>query len=300
MSVSSPSKIALGLGLGLFLAACGGSDHQSDQPKTDTLAVDTTPKETELLNVGGRIFSIPSPVQTALAMRKAGLKYQKELTAPLENAEAAVNKTAQSTLLGILGADLAYATVHKDGQRAMATMQAIEKVGNKLELTNSFDRALLDRFKSNLGSEDSLLQFSGVAFRAADKYLKQNQRHDVSALVLAGGWIESLYLTVSDPAAAGDQTIVNRIGEQKNALNALVELVQASDADGGAEKVVVGLKELQFLFDKVTSTYTYHEPVTDAGKKTTFINSTSSVTIAADQLKAIVAKVTDIRNMMLA
>ncbi|MCB9164571.1 MAG: hypothetical protein H6592_09095 [Flavobacteriales bacterium] len=300
MSVSSPSKIALGLGLGLFLAACGGSDHQSDQPKTDTLAVDTTPKETELLNVGGRIFSIPSPVQTALAMRKAGLKYQKELTAPLENAEAAVNKTAQSTLLGILGADLAYATVHKDGQRAMATMQAIEKVGNKLELTNSFDRALLDRFKSNLGSEDSLLQFSGVAFRAADKYLKQNQRHDVSALVLAGGWIESLYLTVSDPAAAGDQTIVNRIGEQKNALNALVELVQASDADGGAEKVVVGLKELQSLFDKVTSTYTYQEPVTDAGKKTTFINSTSSVTIAADQLKAIVAKVTDIRNMMLA
>ena len=300
MSVSSPSKIALGLGLGLFLAACGGSDHRSDQPKTDTLAVDTTPKETELLNVGGRIFSIPSPVQTALAMRKAGLKYQKELTAPLENAEAAVNKTAQSTLLGILGADLAYATVHKDGQRAMATMQAIEKVGNKLELTNSFDRALLDRFKSNLGSEDSLLQFSGVAFRAADKYLKQNQRHDVSALVLAGGWIESLYLTVSDPAAAGDQTIVNRIGEQKNALNALVELVQASDADGGAEKVVAGLKELQSLFDKVTSTYTYQEPVTDAGKKTTFINSTSSVTIAADQLKAIVAKVTDIRNMMLA
>ena len=300
MSVSSPSKIALGLGLGLFLAACGGSDHQSDQPKTDTLAVDTTPKEPELLNVGGRIFSIPSPLQTALAMRKAGLKYQKELTAPLENAEAAVGKTAQSALLGIYGADLAYATVHKDGQRAMATMQAIEKVGSKLELTNSFDRALLDRFKSNLGSEDSLLQFSGVAFRAADKYLKQNQRHDVSALVLTGGWIESLYLTISDPAAANDQAIVNRIGEQKTSLNALVELVQASDAEGGATKVLTGLKELQALFGQVSSTYGFQEPVTDASKKTTFINSTSTVTIPADQLKAIVAKVTDIRNMMLA
>jgi hypothetical protein len=103
----------------------------------------------------------------------------------------------QSAILGIYGADLAYVTVHKDGQRAMATMQAIEKLGNKLELTNSFDRALLDRFKSNLGSEDSLLQFSGTAFRAADQYLKNNQRDDVSALVLAGGWIESLYLTVS-------------------------------------------------------------------------------------------------------
>jgi hypothetical protein len=103
----------------------------------------------------------------------------------------------QSTILGVYGADLAYVTVHKDGQRAMATMQAIEKLGGKLELTNSFDRALLDRFKTNLGSEDSLLQFSGTAFRAADQYLKNNQRDDVSALVFAGGWVESLYLTIS-------------------------------------------------------------------------------------------------------
>jgi hypothetical protein len=300
MSVSSSSKIALGLGLGLFLAACGGSDTQSEKPAVDTLAVDTTAKETELLNVGGRIFSIPSPVQAALAMRKAGLKYRKELAAPLEKADPAVGKTAQSTLLGIYGADLAYATVHKDGQRAMATMQAIEKVGSKLELTNAFDRALLDRFKSNLGSEDSLLQFSGVAFRAADRYLKENQRNDVSALVLAGGWIESLYLTISDPAAANDQSIVNRIGEQKNSLDALVELVQTTDTANGAANIVAGLKELQALFAKVSSTYTFQEPVTDAGKKTTFINSTSTVTIPADQLKAIVTKVTDIRNLMLA
>jgi hypothetical protein len=222
MSAHTTSKIVMGLGLGLLLAACGGSGTTTPDNSVDTLAVDTTPRETELLNVGGKIFSIPSPVQTALAIRKAGLKYQKDLTAPLDKGESAVGKVTQSTILGMYGADLAYVTVHKDGQRAMATMQAIEKLGNKLELTNSFDRALLDRFKTNLGSEDSLLQFSGTAFRAADQYLKNNQRDDVSALVLAGGWVESLYLTVSDPAAAKDQKLVDRIGEQKTALRALV------------------------------------------------------------------------------
>lgn len=300
MRVKPSSAFAFALGSGLLMASCGGSGTSNDHNAADTLAVDTTPKETELLNVGGKLFSIPSPVQTALAIRKAGLKYQKDMTAPLEKGDATVGKVAQSTVLGIYGADMAYVTVHKDGQRAMATMQAIEKLGSKLELTNSFDKALLDRFKSNLGSEDSLLQFSGVAFRAADQYLKDNQRDDVSALVLAGGWVESLYLTVSDPAAAKDQGLVNRIGEQKNSLNALVELLEASDKEKAATALVASMKELQELFSGVSATYTFQEPVTDAAKKTTFINSTSTVTIPADKLTAIVAKVTAIRNMMLA
>lgn len=300
MRVNTPSNFAFALCLGVLMASCGGSGTSTTDQPADTLAVDTTPKETELLNVGGRLFSIPSPVQTALAIRKAGLKYQKDLTAPLERGEAVVGKVPQSMVLGVYGADLAYATVHRDGQRAMATMQAIEKLGSKLELTNAFDKALLERFKSNLGSEDSLLQFSGVAFRAADQYLKNNQRDDVSSLVLAGGWVESLYLTVSDPAAAKDQALVNRIGEQKNSLNALVELLEASDKEKAATAFVASLKELQVLFSAVSNTYTFQEPVTDAARKTTFINSTSTVTIPAEQLAAIVAKVTAIRTMMLA
>lgn len=300
MSAPTSSTIALGLSLGLLLVACGGPENTTGTTGADTLAVDTTPKETELLNVGGKLFSIPSPVQIALAMRKAGLKYQKDLTTPLDKGESVVGKVGQSAVLGMYGADMAYVTVHKDGQRAMATMQAIEKLGGKLELTNSFDRSLLDRFKDNLGSEDSLLQFSGTAFRAADQYLKDNKRDDVSALVLAGGWVESLYLTVSDPAAAKDQTMVNRIGEQKNSLNALVSLLEASDKEKAATALITSMKELQILFAGVSNTYTFQEPVTDAAKKTTFINSTSSVTIPADQLAAIMAKVTAIRNLMLA
>lgn len=300
MSSSTTWRPVLLLSLGSLLVACGGSDTTDTTDHTDTLAVETSPSENQLLNVGGKVFSIPSPVQAALAIRKSGLAYKKDMTAPLEKGEAAVDKVSQSIRLGLFGADLAYAAVHKDGQRAMATMQAIEKLGGKLELTNSFDRSMLDRFKTNLGSEDSLLQLSGTAFRAADQYLKNNDRDDVSALVLAGGWIESLYLTVSDPEAVKDQALMNRVGEQKAGLNALVEVLENSDKEKAAGPLLAALKELQGLFSGVSSTYTFQEPVTDAAKKTTFINSTSSVNIPAEKLTAIVAKVTAIRNMMLA
>ncbi len=300
MAALHSSSITLGLGISLLLAACGGPGTEGNGTGTDSLATEQPTKDSEIIGIGGKLFSIPSPAQTALAMRKAGLKYQKDLTAPLEKGGTLTTKVAQSLALGVYGADLAYVTVHKDGARAMATMQAIEKLGGQLGVTNAFDRTLLDRFKSSMNNEDSLLRLSGTAFRAADQYLKMNESEDVSALVLAGGWVESLYLTVSDAAALKDQAMVNRIGEQKSTLDALVQLIEASDKEGMAAEMLKAMKDLQSEFSAVTSTYTFAEPVTDAAAKTTFINSTTQVSIPAEKVATITAKVTAIRNMILA
>ena len=301
MAVPSSVTSLMGLAVVLALASCGGPSEPEQGANTDgALATDTVTDGAEVLQVGGKIFSVPSPVQTAFAIRKAGLKYQKGITTPLEKGETLTSKVPQAMMLGMLGADMAYVTVHKDGQRALATLQAIEKLGGKLELSNAFDRALLERFKANLGSEDSLLQISGTAFRAADQYLKANDRHDVSALVLAGGWLESLHLTLSDPAALKDQALMNRIGEQRKALVDLVELLSATVTDESAKGTIDGMRALQATFDGITATYTYEKPVTDVATKTTFINSKSSVTITPEQLSAIAAQVSAIRSMILA
>lgn len=300
MAAFKDPLIALGLGLGLVFTACGGGTDSGDVKQADSLSIEQTPKETEIIGVGGKLFNVPSPAQTALAIRKAGLKYQKELAAPLEKGEMLTGKVAQAMVLGVYGADLAYVTVHKDGQRALATLQAIEKLGGKMEVTNAFDRALLDRFKKNMSSEDSLLRFSGTAFRAADQYLKNNDRNDVSALILAGGWIESLYLTVADEAALGNKDLMDRVGEQKKTLTGLVALIGETDKDNSAASLLTALKELEAEFAGVSNTYTFEKPVTDAAAKTTYINSTNTVEFPADKIKAISDKVTAIRNMILA
>ena len=293
------TSFSLGLGLTFLLASCGGGDT-GDTANTDTLATTTTPKETELLNVGGKIICIPSPVQVALAIRNAGLKYEQDLAAPLGKGETITGKVGRAVALGMYGADLAYVTVHKDGQRALATMQTIEKLGGKLELNNAFDRALIERFKSNIGSEDSLLRFTGTAFRAADQYLKNNDRLDVSMLVLTGGWVESLHLMVSDPQALLDPVLVRRIAEQRSTLTALIALLRESSSDRVSGALIKALSELEVEFQAVTSTYVFEKPVTDVAAKTTFINSTSTVAIPAEKLAAIAAKVASIRSMILA
>lgn len=284
----------------MLLAACGGGGTEADTQGTDSLGTQQAPKEAEVIGIGGRYFSVPSPVQTALAIRQAGLKYQKQLAAPLEKADAVTARMAQATLLGVYGADLSYATIHRDGQRSLATLQAIEKLGGKLELGNAFDKALVERFKANMGSEDSLLRFSGVAFRAADQYLKANEAHDVSAWVLTGGWIESMHLTLSDPAAIGNQVLMTRMAEQKGTLEGIVALVEGTNSEGQADALLAALKDLRGAMEGIKVEYIYEPPVTDAPNKTTFINSKTAVQVTAEQAAAIAAKVTAIRNMILA
>jgi hypothetical protein len=289
--------LAAGMGLSLLVGSCGSPQEIGGTgTTTDTLRT----RDAEILSIGGRLFSIPSPVQAALAIRTAGLQYNKELTTPLERVDAASGKVAQASLLGMLGADLAYATVHQDGQRAMATMQAIEKLGSRLEVSNAFDRSLMEGFRNNINNEDSLLRFSSKAFSAADRYLKTNDREDVSTLVLAGGWLQSLHLTLSDPNAAQDQKIMDRIGDQKPALDALIDLLGDTEMDPAAAPMLKGLRELRREFDGVQRTYVYQSPVTDAARRVTYINSTTTVTMPEGKLDAIRARVAAIRTTILA
>lgn len=54
----------------------------------------------------------------------------------------------------------------------------------------------------------------------------ENDRNEVGALILAGGWIESLYiLTQALRELTKQQEIINRIGEQKHPLDNLVEVL---------------------------------------------------------------------------
>jgi len=293
-----PVSVAMALSL---LSCGGGAEGTKDAPaKADTLDTTAQGSESGLMNVGGKLFSIPSPVQTALLIRKAGLPYDKALPLPAESIDRLASKIQRALALGAFGADLAYVTVHKDGQRALSTLQTVQKLSGQLELSNAFDQQLIDGFKKSINNEDSLLRFSGSAFRSADQYLKNNNRDDVSALVLAGGWIEGMYLTVSRATEKSDPALSTRIGEQRKTIENLIALLEGADAEHASATLVVGLKDVLAAYQGVGNTYEFRPPTTDVAHKTTWINSVSTVTITAEQFKAIADKVKALRATLTA
>lgn len=287
------SRSLLPLLFGAFLHACGGAPEGGEQTTdTDTLSTSQQQGESGVVKVGGRLFAVPSPVSTAMALKDAGAAYDRSRTLDLASADVATSKEARALVMGALGADLGYAVLFDDGQHALSTMKAIERLGAELQLTHAFETTIVERFRDNLSSSDSLLRLSGMAFRAADEYLEQDQRQDVSALVVAGGWVEVLYLTVNDPQAASAKAIRDRIAQQGKGLESVVGLLEDHAADS---PLLPGLRRLQMLYGDVGMQYTFQEPVTDTKARTTYINSVTTVDLTDDQLQAITEAVNDLR-----
>ena len=187
MSVCKFFPLALAVVLAALLPACNGGSPQDHDVNAGADSLSVNPAMTgQVINVQGKLFSIPSPVQAALLIKKADLPYRQDLPLATDDMQRFTSKEKRALALGMLGADLAYRTVFKDGQSAIKTLKAIEQISSQLNLSNAFDKELVDGFKRNLGSEDSLLRFSGKAYRAADTYLKNDKQEDVSASVLAG------------------------------------------------------------------------------------------------------------------
>lgn len=297
MTVRNTSIWTSALVLGMMLAACGGggTGDVTDAGAKDSL--NATPEHAGLLNVGGKIFSIPSPVQTALLIQDQGLPYNNALPFSTDSASRFTSKGRKALAMGVYGADLAYVTVHKDGQKALKTLKALEQLSSDLDLSHAFNKDLLEGFKNNLNNEDSLLRFSGMAFRSADQYLKMDQQEDVSAAILAGGWIEGLYLTVQDTTEKVDPKVIKRLGEQGHTLDNLIALLEQH---GNDTALVASFKDLATAYKAVHVTYTFEQPTLDAANKTTYINSVTKTEVAPEDLKTIIQKVKAIRSSITA
>jgi hypothetical protein len=276
----------------LLVAGCGSGTKDTD----DLPPVDST--QSAIINVNGEIFSIPSPIQTAFLIKNSGAPYSKDiLNAANKSAQYSTN-FSKALNLGIYGADLGYVTIYDQTQDAIGYLNAAKKLADELGVSGAFDTQTLERFQKNLGNKDSMLVLVGVAYRSSDAYLKNNDRSDVSGLVLAGGWIESLYFATNVYKTKPNEDVKHRIAEQKSSLQSLIKLLTQYYSQPEYTEFIDNLNDLSTVFDGVEFKYSYEKPTTDAEKKMTTINSKTDVKITPEQIESITQKVKSIRSLI--
>lgn len=284
------------IGVAALMGSCGeppkNEGEKAGEPKTDSA-------KTSLFQVGDELFSIPSPVQTAMLIKTTGAKYNKEVLNDAKRASGYSTRVQRALNLGIYGADLGYAAMYEQTQEAIGLMNASRKLADELGVSGAFNETLLKRFQSNLGNRDSLLVLVADAFRASDSYLKNNESDDIGSLILAGGWIESLHFANNVAKETSHPEVVRRIGEQKNTLENLIKLLQRYSNNEEYSDIVEHLVELYSSYENVQFSYHFEKPSTMADKKLTVIKSTSEVKITNDQINAINEKVKTLRNQII-
>jgi hypothetical protein len=280
--------------LSVFAVSCGGDEPTEDQIE-DPIVEDDGPKENQLMEIDGKVFSIPSPIQTATLIQKAGTNYNKDILNEPSKVTNYSTSFKKAINLGVYGADLGYVTMYDQTQDAISYLTAVKSIGDDLGVSSAFDMELVERFEKNIGNKDSLLALVSDAYKSSDRYLKNNQQNDVGGLILAGGWIESLYFATNAAEMTNNDDIIKRVGEQKTTLNNLIKLLTPYYSKPEFTSLVDKLMELNEIYEKVEINYTYVKPTVDAATKTTTINSTTDVNIDDELLKAISEKVVEIR-----
>jgi hypothetical protein len=282
------ASILLGLTVGC------GSGEDSAKKEIDKEIRD--PNSSLNTSFDGKIFSIPSPMQTALLLEEVKAPFKESFLNPIENLENYSSEMQKALNLGVYGTDLGYISIYKQNSLSLQYLSVVEKLTADLGLESAFDKNFMSRFEKNSTNKDSMMIIVSDAFKKADSYLKLNERKPVSALILVGGWIESMYLACEINKEANNPKILARIGEQKETLNSIIDILKTYNKGGKFDDLVSDMEDLKGYFDNVNMKYEYVQPKTDVKNKLTTLRHKTSVDVETNTLNFIYQKIGSIRD----
>ena len=182
----------------------------------------------------------------------------------------------------------------------MLYLRCTNTLANSLGINGAFDESTTTRIEANLENKDSLLKIISDSYWNSDSYLKENGQPGVSALIVAGGWIEGLYIATQIANATKNQAIITRIGEQKLSLENLIALLDSYKTDNiGISDILKQMEGLKKAFDSITVPAGENTATTDTAKGVTTVGNNTSITVTPEQLKEISDKATQIRNKII-
>jgi hypothetical protein len=78
--------------------------------------------------IGGQIFSIPSPVQTAFLIKDVGVPFNSDYVNPADNAMNYSSNFSKALNLGVYGADLGYLTIYEQTDGALRYLKSVRGI----------------------------------------------------------------------------------------------------------------------------------------------------------------------------
>ncbi|MBC7920099.1 MAG: hypothetical protein H7Z75_03330 [Ferruginibacter sp.] len=268
-------------------------------------AADTTTKPTtvkvskEVLS--DIIQSIPSPLEVSFLIKDMGVKYDKTSLNSLSNIANYNTNYRKALNLGIYSTDLGYANVYGQTQDALNYVGSVKEMADGLSIGQFFDFATIKRLASNSSNLDSLLLVTTTNFEKINVHLQEQDRANLSILILTGGWLEALHLTCEVVKDHPNEALRERIGDQKVILGRLLTLLKYYEADPSIRTLLADLTEMQKHYDKVQVTKEYKESTTKEvnGMLQVVDNSITKVTVTDEDLNNISASSASIRSKII-
>jgi hypothetical protein len=164
-----------------------------------------------------------------------------------------------------------------------------------LNISSAFSGPIVERIEQNLDQGDSLLSISKETYYNAYDYLEQNDRGPTLALVIAGGWIESMFIvTKLIDGYSADNPTIDRMADQRLPLENLIMFLKKYESDENVASTVADLTEIQAVFEGLEEVELDVEAA-DGGRPT-LGGTPTKITFSEEQFKTMSEKVVALRS----
>lgn len=247
----------------LFLLAFSCTTPEKAKEEAAAAEFEAAEKELES-EIDKMIHDLPSPSEVPFLLQATGADFRSEFVNSLAKVESYLTSNDKSALnLGVYATDVGYLSSYDQSQEALDYMESCQKLADKIGIASAFDMTLLARFEKNIGNSDSLASIVNDAVMLAEQRLEAGDRLTMAALVLAGSFIEGLYISSQVieeyPADLLDEAnrdlilepLMKVMLDQKLALLDLISVLKHVEQDETITYLIAEMNVLRFQYEEL-------------------------------------------------
>lgn len=274
-----------------LLPACGDeAAQQASQNKGPELVIGGADASAQ----ASSIYQMPTPNELFAIVRKMDGKGQKSAMSVAPNADRFATLSGRALNFGVYATDMVYASNFKLTSEVVRYYLACKDLGDQLGLSSAFNGEILQRLEKNLTHGDSLDVLTNDAYYAAYRKLQSERMEATLALVLAGGWVESMHLVMSQMGDFDEKApLLSRIAEQKVSLEQLIDLMEQVKDDANVAPTRDKLMAIRDIYDQLNVVRTRNTGKSTSGRMV--LGDDVSVSITGAKYEEIRAAVTELR-----
>lgn len=242
----------------LFLTACisglfTGCGTKSDQ-KSEATDTGTSSDLAEVQKVVEQEFKYPIPTayQVTQLLQDADAAFVLNITNSVDNVDKYETQRDKALNLGIYGADLSYASTYNKQEETRQFLNVSKRLLDELDISNVFDESVITRVDNNIDNKDSLITIVTQSFFKTYQELNKAGQSKLSFLVVAGSWIEALYITCQlSISSEYDKDLMDIIAKQKTSASRLTELAEEYQDDADIASILPLLRFMNLTYGGV-------------------------------------------------
>ncbi len=277
------------------LTACGSGTGPSETEKAPGLVIGGEDAAETVTS----FYQMPTPNELFSLVRAMAGDGTKRSLNPASNADKYVSLKSRAFNFGVYSTDLVYASYFKLNVEVARYYLTTKKLADGLGIASAFSDADFVRLEANLTRGDSLEVISNEAYTKAYAKLQDEKMGPTLAMVLAGGWVESMHLLTMQIQAFGKSDgLMARVAEQKVTLEQLIDMMAVHEADPDVALLRKDLLAIRDIYDQLNVKRVVHKGVSTSGRMV--LGDDVMMEMTDDKFQMLVQAVDALRNRMTA